>query len=105
MKPSDSPDSLSSVLASWRVTPSSDPQFRPAVWTRLEAVTRRTWAAYVQAHLARWSVVAALGIITAGWAGHAAAQARLEGQREAMIVNYLGDLDPRVQARLRPELP
>jgi hypothetical protein len=50
-------------------------------------------------------VVALVGVSGAGWAGHSAGQARLAAERDAMVTTYLVELDPRVQAVLRPEAP
>ena len=38
----------------------------------------------------------------AAYSGTALAQARVRAERETMVVNYLVDLDPRVQAVLKP---
>ncbi|MDO8543649.1 MAG: hypothetical protein Q7S40_24680 [Opitutaceae bacterium] len=102
MNPPDLNDSLSRTLASWRVNPPANPNFRPMVWQRIRNHSRDTWAGYLRAHLLGWSVAAGLAIVTAGWAGHSVARAQLESSREQMVVNYLGNLDPRVMAKLRP---
>lgn len=101
----DSPhsqDSLSAVLRHWRVRPALAPAFRAAVWQRIAQRSRDSWAGYLQAHRLVVSVatVAVLGV--AGWTGHAAAQAKIAADRDAMVVTYLVGLDPRVQAKLRP---
>lgn len=96
------PDSLSRTLSSWRVQPPRDPQFRPAVWRRIARRSRETWADYVAAHRLAWSVAALAAIGAAGWSGHAAAQARQSADRDALVTAYLIELDPRVQAALRP---
>lgn len=101
----DSPhpnDPLSENLQHWRVTPARDPGFRPAVWRRIAQRSRDTWAGYVRAHRLAWSVAAVAVVGVAGWTGHAAAQARLAAERDAMVTAYLVELDPRVQAGLRP---
>lgn len=95
-------DSMSRTLAEWQVQPKADPNFRPAVWQRIRQRGRETWATYVQAHLATWAVVAFVTVGAAGWAGMSAGKARLSAAREAMVVSYLVELDPRVQAKLRP---
>lgn len=46
--------------------------------------------------------MAAVVLSAAGWTGHAAAQARMRADREAIVASYLVDLDPRVQASLKP---
>jgi hypothetical protein len=99
-----SPDSnapLSRTLAAWGVEPKADPNFRPAVWQRIHHTMRQTWATYVRAHLAAWSVAAVVAVTAAGWAGVATAKARLASARDSMVVSYLVELDPRVQAKLR----
>jgi hypothetical protein len=101
----DPQEPLSRALARWRIEPAPDPGFRPAVWQRIHHQPRASWAGYLQAHLATWAVVALVGISGAGWVGHSAGQARLAAERDAMVTTYLVELDPRVQAVLRPEAP
>jgi hypothetical protein len=43
-----------------------------------------------------------LAVVAAGWGGHAMAQARLDAERNEMVVTYLSGLDPRVLTKLRP---
>lgn len=95
-------DPLAGPLAAWRIDPPADPNFRPAVWRRLDRIRRQSWTAYLRSHLAAWSLVAVLAVCAAGWAGRSAAQAELAADRERMIFSYLGDLDPRVLAVTRP---
>lgn len=102
MNSPESPDPLSPTLAAWHVQPKADPNFRPAVWQRIRRSTRETWAGYVRAHLAAWSLAALAAITIGGWSGVSAGRARLSAEREAMVVSYLVELDPRVQAKLRP---
>lgn len=102
MSSRESPDPLSRTLADWQVAPARNPHFRPAVWQRIREKTRATWAAYVRAHLAAWSIAALVAVSAAGWAGASAGRAKLSADREATVVSYLVELDPRVQARLQP---
>jgi len=102
MKPSDPNDSLPRLLTAWRLRPPPNPNFRPAVWQRLRQQSRETWAGYVRVHLAGWSLLAVLAVVAAGWTGHSVARAKLEADREQMVVSYLGGLDPRVLVRLQP---
>ena|SRR5687768_13631769 len=101
MNPSDPNDPFSQTLADWRVNPKPDPNFRPAVWQRIKQRTQNSWTAYLRAHLGGWSLVAAIAMMAAGWAGHSVAQAKLEESREKMVVSYLVNLDPRVMAKQR----
>jgi hypothetical protein len=97
-----SPDSLAKVLRSWRVVPPADPDFRHAVWQRVSRRARENWPAYLRAHLAAWALVAVVALGAAAYTGHAAARARTRTDRESMVVTYLVELDPRVQALLKP---
>ena len=102
MNSSDPNDPVSRALADWHVQPRADPNFRPAVWQRIGQRSRETWATYVRAHVAAWSVAAVLTVTAAGWAGVSVGRAQLDAKRDAMVVAYLVDLDPRVHAKLRP---
>lgn len=97
-----SSDNLTELLRSWRVKLPADPDFRTAVWRRIGRQGEATWPAYLRAHTAAWSVAAVLAIGVAGFAGRALAQARIQADRDAIVVAYLTELDPRVQALLKP---
>lgn len=93
-------DSLSDIVHRWQVEPPADPQFRQAVWQRIEG--RATWPAYLRSHATAWSLAAVVLLGAAAYSGNALAQARARADRDAMVVTYLVDLDPRVQAVLKP---
>ncbi|MSU46481.1 MAG: hypothetical protein EXS42_05015 [Lacunisphaera sp.] len=95
-------DSLPQALRDWRVTPPADPNFRHGVWQRIACRTRATWPAYLQSHAAAWSLVAMVALGAAAYTGKALARAYVRADREAIVVTYLVDLDPRVQAALKP---
>lgn len=95
-------DPLAEVLQSWRVTPPADPDFRSAVWRRISRRVSETWPAYLRAHAAPWAVAAVVLVGAAGYTGHAAARARGQTAREAIVATYLTGLDPWVQAGLQP---
>lgn len=95
-------DSLSAVLHRWRVDPPADPNFRAAVWQRVEGRTRENWPAYVRSHATAWSLAAVVMLGVAAYSGSVLARAHVRAEREAMVVNYLVELDPRVQAVLKP---
>ncbi|MBI5767666.1 MAG: hypothetical protein HZA93_07710 [Verrucomicrobia bacterium] len=103
--PATAPDRLSRVLAEWRVQPPSNPHFRPAVWQRIAQGRRESWPTYLRAHLVGWTVAAGVAVVAAGWAGHTAGRAKLAADREQMVISYLGEIDPRVMAKLRPGSP
>lgn len=96
------PDSLAESLRSWRVAAPADPGFRNSVWQRIDHQARATWPAYLRVHPAAWSLVAVLALSAAGYTGSALARARVQADRETIVVTYLVDLDPRVQALLKP---
>lgn len=102
MNPPERPDSLSTTLQSWRVQPPRDPGFRAAVWERVAQRSRETWSGYVRTHRLAWTMAAFAVVTVAGWTGRTAARAKIDADREAMVVTYLAELDPRVQARVRP---
>lgn len=95
-------DNLAEALHLWRVKPPADPGFRAAVWRRIGHPAESSWPAYLRAHTAAWSLAALLVVGLAGFAGRAVAQARVQADREAIVVSYLVELDPRVQAVLKP---
>src|SRR5688572_18563873 len=89
-------DPLARLIQRWRISPARNRNFRDQVWQLIDRDGRLTWSGYVRGHLVGWSVTAMLALIVAGWGGHAMAQARLEAERDAMVVSYLSGLDPRV---------
>ena len=48
------------------MTPTRDPNFRPAVLERIRQTTRETWAGYVRGHLAAWSITAQNALVQMG---------------------------------------
>lgn len=82
--------------------PPADPNFRPAVWARIRDRSRETWTTYVRAHLTAWGVAAVCVVALSGWIGASAGKTKLDHARDAMVVAYLVELDPRVQAQLHP---
>ena len=97
--------SLSHTLRGWRVAPPADPNFRHRVWQRLNAQIPASWPAYLRGHAAAWMLVTVLTVSAAALTGQAAAKARVRADRDSMVVTYLVDLDPRVQAVLKPGTP
>ena len=95
-------DSLSDVLHGWRITPPPDPSFRQAVWQRIRKHPDVSWPAYVRSHAVAWSTVALIALVAAGYSGSALARAHVRADRDAIVITYLEDLDPRVQAALKP---
>lgn len=95
-------DPLSQALRAWRVTPPAAPGFRQGVWQRIGRRSGGTWPAYLRAHAAALSVASLLALAAAAYSGTALARSRARADRDAIVVAYLVDIDPRVQAALRP---
>ena len=95
-------DSLAEVLRSWRVTPPADPDFRNRVWRRIGKPAATTWPAFLRAHAAAWSLASIVVLGAAAYSGSALARSQMRVDREAMVATYLVNLDPRVQAVLKP---
>src|SRR5664279_1714993 len=96
MKDSEPNDSLPRTLADWHVTPRRDPQFRTAVWSRLEADRHApSWAGYVRTHATLVTGALAVALLAGGWIGRDQARARVDTQREAMVSSYVRSLDAR----------
>jgi hypothetical protein len=99
---STSRDSLSEALHAWRVTPPADPDFRQRVWQRVGNRSRTTWPDYLRMHAAAWSASLVIILSVAAYGGGALARSQTRADREAIVVTYLVNLDPRVQAVLKP---
>ena len=93
-------DTLAETLQQWKVRPPADPNFRDSVWRRIDRRSLDSWPVYLRSHAATWAAVAVLTLGAAAYTGRATARARVRAEREAMVVTYLVDLDPRVQATL-----
>src|SRR5215218_2653716 len=100
MDPTPSRDSLDDTLQHWRVRPARDPNFRASVSRRINQAARVTWSMYIRDHLVGWSIAAMLALVAAGYGGRAMAQARLDADRDAMVISYLSGLDPRVISKI-----
>lgn len=98
----DSGDSLSEILHSWQVRPPADPSFRQRVWQRIGKPAGTTWPAYLRAHATAWSLASIVVLGAAAYSGRALAHSQTRADREAIVVTYLVNLDPRVQAVLKP---
>lgn len=90
------------ILRTWRVAPPVNPDFRGRVWQRIGEQAKASWPSYLGAHATAWSVAALMVLGAAAYTGHVAASTRVRVDRDALVVTYLVDLDPRVQAMLKP---
>lgn len=95
-------ETLKDALASWRVAPTTDPAFRSHVWERIRKRPDTAWADYLRAHAAALSLVSLLALAAAALGGGVIARSRVRADREAIVMTYLVDIDPRVQAAQKP---
>jgi len=97
------PDPLSHTLGTWRIAPPGDPQFRTAVWARLQAARDTRWAAYVRQHAAASCAALVLAVVAGGWLGQWQAHRQATQDREVLATTYLSEIDARVIADTRAE--
>lgn len=96
MDPSQPNDPLSPILRQWSVTPPANPQFRTAVWARIDAARRpSTWAKFARAHPAIVSGMLVAAIAAGAWSGRTEARDRTEADRTAIATAYVHGLDAR----------
>ena len=94
--------SLHGALESWRVSPAPDPAFRRQVWERIRKRPDTSWSDYLRAHAAALSLASIVALGVAAWSGGALARSRVRADRESIVMTYLVDIDPRVQAAQKP---
>jgi hypothetical protein len=82
-----------------RVTPEPNPDFRAAVWARIEARRRApaTWSAWLRANLRRTAALSVAAIALAGVSGGVLARIQAGQEREALVQRYLASIDPHRQ--------
>jgi hypothetical protein len=79
-----------------RVHPARTPDFRAAVWARIEAVRRapETWSAWLRLHSWRFASCALAGVVLAGAGGGWIAKVQSQRDREQLVRRYLASIDP-----------
>ena len=91
------PDSLSGVLADWRVAPRRDPQFRASISARINAgPTTLPWAGYVRRHAGVFVGAMAVAIVAGAIGGHERARARAAAESAQLAAAYVQGLDARL---------
>ncbi|MBK9991014.1 MAG: hypothetical protein IPP19_09835 [Verrucomicrobia bacterium] len=80
----------------WQVRPVKNPDFRTAVWARIEAARRAplTWGAWLRLNAARFAFLSVASIAIAGAGGGWIATAQANQNREQLVQRYLASLDP-----------
>jgi anti-sigma-K factor RskA len=84
------------LRAACRVSPARNPEFRAAVWARIEAARRTpaTWAAWLRLNGWRFVSCALAGVVLAGAGGGWIAKSQSERDRERLMQRYLASIDP-----------
>lgn len=96
MTPSEPNDSLSPTLQQWRVVPRSNPNFRAAVWARIDAAARpSTWTKFARAHPAIVTAFVVAGVLLGAWSGQNEAREHTEADRSVLAATYVHRLDAR----------
>lgn len=80
----------------WQVRPVKNPDFRTAVWARIESTRRApaTWGAWLRLNAVRFAFLAIASISVAGTSGGWIARAQANQNREQLVQRYLASLDP-----------
>jgi hypothetical protein len=90
-------EQLESLLRNnWPVRPVKNPDFRAAVWARIESTRRApaTWGAWLRLNASRFAVLAVASVVIAGTSGGWIAKAQANQNREQLVQRYLASLDP-----------
>ena len=91
-----SPDPLDSLLAKWRVQPSSQHQFRVAVWQRIAVAGQPVnWARFARAHPALVSGALGAALVVGAWTGREQARAHAATESSRLAAAYVQSLDAR----------
>jgi hypothetical protein len=94
-----SPDSLSRLLASWRVNAPRDPRFRTAVRERLLArAANPSWIGYARRHAAGVGTALVLAVVAGAMTGHERARARVAADSARLAAAYVEGLDARAMS-------
>ena len=96
MKSPEEDGSLTRALADWRVAPRRDPQFRTAVWARIEAArSAPSWNGYARRHAPALAGALAVALVLGAWVGREQARARVAADRDVIARAYVQALDAR----------
>jgi hypothetical protein len=85
-----------SLRENWHVSPRRNPDFRAAVWARIEAGRRApaTWAAWLRVNVRQVATLALVAITIAGAGGGFIARTQADHEREQLVQRYLASIDP-----------
>lgn len=88
---------------SWTVLLKSNPDFRSAVWARIEAGRKRpvTWSAWLKLNFTNVAMYAAASIVLAGAGGGYLAAIQASRDRDQLIQRYVTSIDPHQRVNLQ----
>lgn len=88
----------------YQVKPVKNPDFRTAVWARIESTRRAptTWAAWLRLNVYRFAFLAIASIAIAGAGGGWIATAQANQNREQLVQRYLASIDPHQKTHTEP---
>jgi hypothetical protein len=95
MNTHNTPDSLPSTLAQWRIAVPRTPEFRARVWARI-GVSSPGWATYARSHLATVTAAFVLAIAVGAFTGREQAQARRASDSARLATAYVQSMDARL---------
>lgn len=97
MNPNPNDAELGPLLReNFQVTTGKNPDFRTAVWARIEAGRRvpATWGAWLRLNATRCAMLAVATVTIAGVGGGWIAKAQAEQNREQLVQKYLASINP-----------
>lgn len=96
MESAPSSDPLLRTLAAWRVAPTRNPQFRAAVWARLERGSAAPpWVVFARQHVVAVGGALVLAVTLGAVTGHGRARSRVAADSERLAAAYVQGLDAR----------
>jgi hypothetical protein len=80
----------------WQVRPVKNPDFRTAVWARIESTRRApaTLGAWLRLNAVRFAFLAVTSVAIAGAGGGWIAKVQTNQNREQLVQRYLASIDP-----------
>lgn len=89
-------DTFARLLQAWRLQTPRNPDFRAAVWRRVEQARQPlSWPRYVRAHGATVGAAFAVAIAVGALTGREQARARVAAERNELATSYVKALDAR----------
>jgi hypothetical protein len=99
----NSPDPLDALLATWRISPARNPQFRAKVWERMQnggaaaasSTGAQTWLDYLRRNGGSVVAAFALALLAGAFSGSLRARADVAADNSRIAAAYVKALDAR----------